>query len=101
MIEKAAFTNYKALRSATLDLGRLTVIAGPNSSGKTSILEALHTLVQLGSTPLGDVLGEEDRAVFRTRGAGGTAKIELEGLFPVSSTHRPLQPAAFRRWIDT
>ena len=42
MITHASFRNFKALRSVDIDLQRLTVIVGPNGSGKTSILEGLE-----------------------------------------------------------
>ena len=42
MIKSASFRNFKSLRPVDIDLERLTVIVGPNASGKTSILEGLH-----------------------------------------------------------
>ena len=41
MIEAIHFKNFKALRDTTLPLGPLTLIVGPNGSGKTTALEAL------------------------------------------------------------
>ncbi|MEW4568846.1 AAA family ATPase [Tautonia sp. JC769] len=46
MIERVRIENFKALREIELDLGQLTVIVGPNSSGKSSILEAIHAACQ-------------------------------------------------------
>jgi energy-coupling factor transporter ATP-binding protein EcfA2 len=46
MIEKASFRNFKSLRQVDVDLEPLTVIVGPNASGKTSILEGLHLVLQ-------------------------------------------------------
>jgi predicted ATP-dependent endonuclease of OLD family len=50
MIKSASFRNFKSLRQVDIDFERLTVLVGPNASGKTSILEGLHYLSQLGST---------------------------------------------------
>jgi predicted ATPase len=47
MITSISLENFKAFRSAEIPLERFTVIVGPNASGKTSILEALDSLLQL------------------------------------------------------
>jgi predicted ATPase len=44
MIHSARFGNFKSLRKVQLDLKRLTVIVGPNGSGKTSILQGIDAL---------------------------------------------------------
>lgn len=41
MIESVQFKNFKALRDATLPLGRFTLIVGPNGSGKSTAVQAL------------------------------------------------------------
>lgn len=48
MITSARFTNFKLLRDVEIPLGRLNVIVGANGAGKSSVLEALHYLLQLG-----------------------------------------------------
>lgn len=48
MIRQATFQNFKALRDVRVTLGRLAVIVGPNSSGKSSVLHGLHLLSLLG-----------------------------------------------------
>lgn len=42
MIQAIHFKNYRALRDATLPLGRFTLIVGPNNSGKTTAMESLR-----------------------------------------------------------
>ena len=42
MIEKVQFRNFKAYRSLDLELEPLTVLVGPNASGKTTLLEGLR-----------------------------------------------------------
>jgi predicted ATP-dependent endonuclease of OLD family len=49
MIHRLTLKNFKGIASADLDLERLTVIVGPNASGKTSILQALHMLLALAN----------------------------------------------------
>ncbi len=44
-------SNFKGITSAKLALGRLTVLAGANSSGKSSLLQALLFLAQSFSEP--------------------------------------------------
>lgn len=44
MIREAHFKNFKVLRDVCIDLQPLTVIVGPNSSGKTTILQGLDCL---------------------------------------------------------
>ena len=53
MINSIRIRNFKNIRSADIDLERLTVFVGANASGKTSVLEAIH---------------------YCTLGAGGDAK---------------------------
>ncbi|HEV3383422.1 MAG TPA: AAA family ATPase [Gemmata sp.] len=47
MITRAKFENFKALRDVEITFdSRLTVLVGPNGSGKTSVLQGIHTLGQ-------------------------------------------------------
>lgn len=55
MIKVAKFRNFKALKCVDIAFGPLTVFVGPNGSGKTSILEAIHFLSQIGHKPLGAI----------------------------------------------
>jgi len=52
MIDKVWFRNYKLLRSVELDLERLTVLVGPNASGKSTVLEGIQ-LVQRAMEHMG------------------------------------------------
>ena len=49
MIETLRLKNFRAFLRAEIDFGRLTVLVGPNSSGKTSILHALYYVSQVVS----------------------------------------------------
>jgi energy-coupling factor transporter ATP-binding protein EcfA2 len=51
MIQRAKFENFKALRDVEITFdSRLTVLVGPNGSGKTSVLQGIHFLTQLART---------------------------------------------------
>src|SRR5436305_1424645 len=61
MITRAKFQNFKALRDVEITFdSRLTVLVGPNGSGKTSVLRAISLLGQVanGQQP-GQVLPPE------------------------------------------
>ena len=45
--------NFRSLRSVDLSLDRLTLLIGPNNSGKTSFLEALFAAMGAGRRVLG------------------------------------------------
>lgn len=47
MIRKVHFKNFRSLRDVELTLEPLTVLVGPNSSGKTTVLEGLQPRYQL------------------------------------------------------
>lgn len=79
MIEHVELTNFKALRDVHLDgLGRLTVLVGPNGSGKTSVLQALRLVASAGTQPLGDVLTPPVCRNYLRRGASSFA-VEVAG----------------------
>ncbi len=42
MIQKVHIQNFKSLRDVSVELERFTVFVGANSSGKTSVLQAMH-----------------------------------------------------------
>lgn len=73
MIHDATFKNFKALRDVSLQFSPLTLIVGPNASGKTSILQAIHYLTRLGTTPP-QAAHIDNRTIeaFRSKDAVGT-----------------------------
>jgi len=77
MINSLRIRNFKAIRRADIGLERLTVIVGPNASGKTSILEGLHCLSRLGTDEPNDIFqGKRDPVLILSRSAIGE-EIEL------------------------
>jgi predicted ATPase len=72
MITSASFRNFKSLRHVDIELERLTVLVGPNASGKTSILEGLHFLALCASREPKDVFtGQWSPGLFYSRGTIG------------------------------
>jgi ABC-type dipeptide/oligopeptide/nickel transport system ATPase subunit len=68
MITSIQLRNFKGHRDTTVDLGRLTVLVGPNGSGKTSVLQALGLLHRLAWDPPEYVLrGDMDPQDLRHR----------------------------------
>ena len=61
MIASVAFHNFKALRSARIELGPFNLMIGPNGSGKTSLIQALLRLRTLARLPLREPVPEGDR----------------------------------------
>ena len=49
MIEAIEFKNFRALRNATLPLGRCTLIVGPNGSGKSTAIQGLTAVAVAGA----------------------------------------------------
>lgn len=82
MIHAVRFRNFKSLRDVELELDRLTVLVGPNASGKTSVLEGLHHLTRLAtSDPRQVFAGSANVGVIASRGAEGTLELGLSGTF--------------------
>lgn len=61
VIASVAFRNFKALRSARLELASFNLLIGPNGSGKTSLIQALLRLRTLARLPLRAPVADVDR----------------------------------------
>lgn len=61
MIASVAFHNFKALRSARIELLPFNLVIGPNGSGKSSLIQALLRLRTLARLPLADVGPDRER----------------------------------------
>jgi hypothetical protein len=80
MIQSIRFRNFRALREVEVDLERLTVLAGPNGSGKTTVLEGIRLMSQLASAdPRFVFTGERDVGLISSRGAKGSFELGLHG----------------------
>jgi len=79
MIETVSFKNFKALRDLTMPLERLTVLVGPNGSGKTSVLQGIAYL--FAEEPWWLFKGERAASLLRTQGHGGAVQMRCEGVW--------------------
>lgn len=61
MIASVAFRNFKALRSARVELLPFNLLIGPNGSGKSSLIQAVLRLRTLARLPLRDPVPEQER----------------------------------------
>ncbi len=73
MIKSIHFQNIKALRDATLSLGRFTLIVGANGSGKSTAMEALKLANKPSNTDFRQIATANLKRV-----AGATAKIVID-----------------------
>lgn len=80
MIGSARFQNLKALKDVSITFeSRLTILVGPNGSGKTTVLRALNWLCQMTHENMYD--GEADKMQFgqlKTWHGGGTDAVVIE-----------------------
>ena len=107
MITRLEVDGFKSLRDFAVDLEPFTVLIGPNSAGKSNILDALALLSRLSSMSIDDALKQgRGKAIdqFTRRGgeAGTTIRLAVE-LFiaPVESVESdepavPRLPNRFR-----
>lgn len=76
MISRLCLQNYKRHANTEITLAPLTVLVGPNGSGKTSVLEALHLLSGLDKA---DLVGEPQRPSpsLKVRRVAGVSTMRL------------------------
>ncbi|HEY8379874.1 MAG TPA: AAA family ATPase [Nannocystis sp.] len=60
MLARLHVQNFKCLRDVDITFGPLTVLIGPNDSGKSSILDALRILGRTFREPLADIFRGDD-----------------------------------------
>ncbi len=87
MITRLEIDGFKSLRDFAVDLEPLTVFIGPNSAGKSNILDALALLSRLASQPVEEAFKQgRGRALdqFTRRGgqAGSTIRFAVEVFVP-------------------
>jgi len=60
LLKTLSIENFRGIASLVLELDRTTVLIGENNTGKTSVLEALHTCMSRGLTRRATPLSEYD-----------------------------------------
>lgn len=79
MISEVTIKNFKCLRDVPIELERFTVFVGPNASGKSSILQALHMLCGTFQIPDHPIQLphpiESELSVSKSRGAEGPVEL--------------------------
>ena len=59
MLKRITINGYKSLRNIDVELGRLTVLFGPNASGKSNFIDGLQLLSRIASSrTLSDAMSE-------------------------------------------
>ena len=90
MINSVTIDNFKNLRHLEIGLNPLTVFVGPNASGKTSVLEALHLAVRAATDKPEKVFGYQRHCDWLyTRGGSGDLSVSCTtsgGAFLVTAT---------------
>ncbi len=81
MIDKITIKNFKAIQSATIKLSDLSVFVGNNGSGKSSVIEALHTLQNVLLQGLSAGFNERWFGVEHIRNTSAKAKASGKKLF--------------------
>ena len=80
MITSIQLRSFKGHRDTTVPLGRLTVLVGPNGTGKTSVLQALSLMARLMSEePAGVLRGDMSPQDLLRRSAKGPISLAVEG----------------------
>ncbi|WP_236624067.1 AAA family ATPase [Rhodopirellula baltica] len=59
LIHRIAIAGYRSIRSLTVRLGELTVVTGPNGSGKTNLYRSLRLIASAANGNLNQSLAEE------------------------------------------
>ena len=57
-INKLQFENFKCFKNIELELGKITLLTGANSSGKSSIIYGILGAIQSGEFPFNFLLTE-------------------------------------------
>lgn len=90
MLTHVSIMNYKPIRHLELDLEPLTVFIGPNDSGKSSILQAVHSAAQIarGQDLEGIFTGANRLDKVRNQATDEPISFDLHGRTPDSGSFR-------------
>ncbi len=83
MITRLEIEDFKAIRKVAIDLGPMTVLVGPNDSGKTTILQALDVLGRSGTLsiaiPNANIFDGNPEDYFAERDRSRPIRIAIQG----------------------
>src|SRR3954467_8426416 len=79
MFDAVRFQSYKCLADVTIELGRMTLLVGANASGKSSVLDGLHLLCQLGAPQVGEEAAGAYRPGVLFSGLSGAERVRTHG----------------------
>jgi predicted ATP-binding protein involved in virulence len=91
MIGSIKLVNFKAHRDTTIPLGKLTALVGVNGAGKTSVLQALHYLSQLGEKTFIEVFTDTREPLILARKGADYFYWQVQGNQHVTSWNFSLQ----------
>ncbi|MEC4805127.1 MAG: AAA family ATPase [Jaaginema sp. PMC 1079.18] len=93
MLKKVELYNFKSHRNTqlVLDSSRIHALVGQNSSGKTSILQALHYLSRLADSPFKNVFGYQRSPEFITTISQEKMSVVGSGFWGYSSNRKNWQ----------
>jgi len=77
VIDRVRLVNFKSHADTTVDLGPLTVLIGANASGKTSVLQALHTLCARATRPGHNLFDVFPESLMSQRCRAGTTMFRI------------------------
>ena len=105
----ATISNYRALASATLEIGSITLVSGQNEAGKSSTLQAIAAALTGEPLPVEDVKKSSAGVLVRSGTAGGFSRLESpEGTAQVTwpaakvkTTGRPPQASQFAAGLQS
>ncbi|MEI7867775.1 MAG: AAA family ATPase [Candidatus Methylumidiphilus sp.] len=83
MLENVILHNFKSHRNTDLkfDNSRLHALVGQNSSGKTSVLQALHSLSRLADSQFKHIFGYERSPEFITTSEQNNVSVTVRGFW--------------------
>jgi DNA repair ATPase RecN len=109
VLTRIKISNFQSIRTADIELGKLTVIVGASSSGKSALLRALRTLVHNANSPsfvthgaktATITLEDEDGTVVSLERGKALATYEVNGVsFPKSGKSVPDEVRAALRGL--
>lgn len=92
MIRRIRLQDFKTHADTTVELGRLTVLVGPNGCGKTSVLSALHEVSQLPRTSFHSIFADDRHPQHLIRRGSHGFGLSLDGDGWSLALNAPLKP---------